>query len=62
MLGKKQRESLFCFLRAIELVLAESHKVDEIPDLKENLNVALALLERDFPIAIQVGNTKNAYV
>lgn len=54
MLGKKQRESLFCFLKALESILAESHKVDKILDLKENLNVALALLERDFPIAIQV--------
>ena len=51
MLGKKQRDSLFCFLKALESILAESHKVNEMLDLKEHLNTALALLERDFPIA-----------
>jgi len=54
MLGIKQRDSLFCFLKALESVLSESHKADEILLLKNNLNMALALLERDFPIAIQV--------
>ena len=54
MLGIKQRDSLFCFLKALESVLSKSHKADEILLLKNNLNMALALLERDFPIAIQV--------
>ena len=61
MLGEKQRNSLFCFLKALESVLSESQKADKILELKANLNVALALLERNFPIAIQVTMVKDAW-
>ena len=54
MLGVKQRETLFyCILRS---VLVESHIIVELSKLKEELNSALALLERDFPISIQARN------
>lgn len=54
MLGRKQQESLIYFFDVIKLVLAESHDGDEIAELKDKLNISLALMERDFPLSIQV--------
>lgn len=54
MLDRKQQESLLYFFDTIRCILAESHTVSEISKLRDDLNTALALLERDFPISIQV--------
>lgn len=54
MLAKKQRETLFYFLDTLSRVLQESHEESVLNDLEQDLNKALALLERDFPIAKQV--------
>ena len=54
MLGRKQQGSLIYFFDAIKSALAESHDVTKISKLKDELNIALALMERDFPISIQV--------
>ena len=54
MLGRKQQESLIKFFDAIKSALAESHDVTKISKLNNELHVALALMERDFPISIQV--------
>ena len=54
LLNQEQRKTLFLFLDTVKSTLAESHKAEEISSLKERMNIALALLERDFPIAIQV--------
>ena len=53
MLGREQQETLFYFFSVLRSILAESHTVSEIGRIKEELNVALALLEKDFPISIQ---------
>ena len=54
MLGKNQRDTLFFYLETIKSVLAESHQQASLSALKEKLDIALAMLERDFPISIQV--------
>ena len=54
MLGDKQRKTLFFFLDTLKSTLAESHHPSELSHLKEQLNDALAMLERDFPISVQV--------
>lgn len=56
MLGAKQQKTLFYFFDVLRSVLAESHVIAELSKLKEELNLALALLERDFPISIQACN------
>ena len=59
MLGDAQRDTLFFYLDVISLVLAESHDLLLLDSLHDQVNVALARLERDFPIAIQVIHNKN---
>ena len=54
MLPKQQEDTLFYFLDVLRDVLAESHCLDDLEKLKLDLNTAMALLERDFPISIQV--------
>ena len=54
LLPKQQEDTLFLFVDAITSVLAESHNNKELNKLKEDLNTAIALLERDFPVSIQV--------
>ena len=54
MLPKQQEETLFFFLDVLRSVLAESHCLDDLGKLEHDLNTAMALLERDFPISIQV--------
>lgn len=53
-LGKKQREALFSYLDATSNILSEKQDVDEITATISKMNEALALLERDFPITVQV--------
>lgn len=54
MLGKKQQETLWFYLDTIAAILAESHDPALLDTLGDSLNIALARLERDFPVAIQV--------
>lgn len=55
-MNEKQRETLYFFLDTLKLTLAESHRSEEISSLKERMSTAITLLERDFPVAIQVYN------
>ena len=43
MLAEQQRNTLFTFLDALSMVLAEFHRFET------KVNTAIALLERDFP-------------
>ncbi len=54
MLGSKQWKTLFFLLDTLNSALAESHQLAEFGPLREQLNTALAILERDFPISVQV--------
>ena len=54
LLGKDQRHTLFHFLNVLTACVSESQKLSEISALQQQMSNALALLERDFPIAIQV--------
>ena len=54
MLGKDQQETLFYFLDTLTAILAESHVRDSLNKLRRDFNTALAMLERDFPLSIQV--------
>ena len=51
MLGSQQRKTLFFFLDVIRMVLDEAQSVEQLDELE---TVALALIERDFPITVQV--------
>ena len=54
MLGSQQRKTLFFFLDVIRMVLDEAQSVEQLDELETQMNVALALIERDFPITVQV--------
>ena len=54
MLAKQQEQTLFLFLDTLTSVLAESHHPGKLASLNDDLNTAMTLLERDFPISIQV--------
>lgn len=54
MLGAEQRSSLFRFLDALTQLYSEKHDKLKLSELRVELNVALALMERDFPVSIQV--------
>ena len=49
-----QRESLVMFMDAIAALCAPLQDEAKIPSLKEKVDVALARLERDFPLSLQV--------
>ena len=54
LLGRRQRSTFFRFLNVIASLCKDSVSTDDIPALCEELNVALALVERDFPVSVQV--------
>ena len=54
MLGDRQRETLVQFLDAIAELCAPCQDQAKIGALKEKVDLALALLERDFPLSLQV--------
>ena len=54
MLGQKQHETLCFFLDVMTSVLAECHDPALVDNLTDQVNLALARLERGFPISIQV--------
>ena len=54
MLGDEQRKTIILFTDAIAALCAPSQDAAKIEHLKEQVNVALARLERDFPLSLQV--------
>ena len=54
MLGTKQENTLFFFLDTVTSLLAEYHDPASLESLKAKVNTALAMLERDFPVSVQV--------
>ena len=54
MLAHKQRGTFLFFLDTIQRVLQESHTEASLDQLEQDVNEALALLERDFPVSKQV--------
>ena len=54
MLGDEQHKTVILFMDAIAAICAPSEDTAKIEHLKEQVNVALARLERDFPLSLQV--------
>lgn len=54
MLGTRQRRSLFQLMDVITKLLSESHLPADLMEVETELNHALALIERDFPMSLQV--------
>ena len=54
MLGDEQHKTIILFTDAIAALCAPSQDAAKIEHLKEQVNVALARLERDFPLSLQV--------
>ena len=54
MLKDRQRLTLFQFLDALRKILSEKIKEEDMQQLEMEVNEALALMERDFPVDIQV--------
>ena len=52
MLGDEQRQTVILFMDAIAALCAPSQDAAKIEHLKEQVNVALAQLERDFPLSL----------
>ena len=53
-LGEDQRSTLCKFLQVLEKILNPQHLLNEVQSLHEDINIVLALVERDFPISVQV--------
>ena len=54
LLGTTQRATLFEFFDCLALICAESHDATSVAGLELRLNSAIALMERDFPMTLQV--------
>ena len=54
LLGDKQRQTFFKFLDVLALLCQDSISADSLPVLDMEVNLVLALIERDFPISVQV--------
>lgn len=54
MLGQKQRRTLYKLFDVIALICAEDIDITSIDTLEQQVNRVLALLERDFPVPLQV--------
>lgn len=53
-LGEDQRRTLFQFLDIMSKLCADVQDASKLPNLEEEVNVTLALVERDYPISVQV--------
>lgn len=53
-MAKQQRDTLFFFLDVLTRVLQETHAMVDLDNLEQDMNTALALIERDFPVSTQV--------
>ena len=54
-LDKQQRDTLL-FLDVLARVLQETGAMEDLDNLEQDMNTALALIERDFPVSAQVGS------
>ena len=54
LLGFEQRQAIFKFLDLCSMLLAEVHSQSEVNELLKEANLALAILEKNMPITIQV--------
>lgn len=54
LLGDKQWQSFFKFLDVLAMLCQDSISADDLPIIDTEVNLVLALLERDFPISVQV--------
>ena len=54
LLGDKQRQTFFKFLDVLTLLCQDSISADSLPVLDMEVNLVLELIERDFPISVQV--------
>lgn len=54
MLGSRQRSTLFKLFDVLKRICAESVIIDAIQLLEEHVHTVLALIERDFPLSLQV--------
>ena len=54
MLGDCQQERLILFVNSIAALCAPTQDRSKIESLKEQVQTALARLERDFPLSLQV--------
>lgn len=61
MLQERQRTTLFGFLTSIQKIFTTHTSNEYIQELRGELDKSLALMERDFPIAIQVRNLLLCY-
>ena len=57
LLAHQQQKSFFFFLDILTKLLQETHLKDNLDQLEEDMNVALAQLEKDFPVSMQVTKT-----
>ena len=56
-LADSQRETLFLSLDSIASLCADEQDPELLPELlTENLNIAMARMERDFPASLQLKN------
>ena len=54
LLGKQQEETLFGLFDVLTRLIQPSYSTDELPNLISDTSKAVALLERDFPLTLQV--------
>ena len=54
LLGHKQHQTFFKFLDVLALLCQDSISADNLPVPDMEVNLVLALTERDFPISVQV--------
>ena len=49
-MARQQRDTLF-----LDVFCQETHAMVDLDNLEQDMNTALALIERDFPVSTQVG-------
>ena len=54
LLGDTQRETLFCLTDALTEVLSTQIVRADLCQIEQQLHLALARMERDFPVSVQV--------
>lgn len=54
LLGKEQCQTLFKFLDALAGLCLEEQEPSKIQELEDQLHLVCALMERDFPVSLQV--------
>lgn len=53
-LGERQRKTLFRFLDSLRDLVNEEQDIGQLDTIETELNFTLALMEKDFPITLQV--------